>query len=1021
MTACTRDILLLFPPHWAFTMPHLALPCLHGALAAAGHDATLLDANLDFHRWLFSSDGVEALDLRIRSQIDRLEEKSTISSTENARLRNMVVGAAVAQRLRAEIDHAAKVLSSEEFFDPRIFTWATDCISTAYGLVGRAFFPSRLDFVSFHSIGNPATREGLAEITQDDFTNPYRDFFTRHTIPLVRDLNPRLIGISIAAETQWVAALTLCRMLRESDCTATVVLGGGVPTRLADILATPEGSLQDYCDIIVTGEGEDAIVEMADRISRNKPVNDVEGSIAYLTDGKIQRSPARGHTPFRRLPAPVFSGLCLSRYFTPKPVLPVMLARGCYHRCAFCDHSAAYSSHRSARSPADVVAEMKTLQRLHGTTCFAFADEALPVAAIRGLSTQLSGGDLQLSIAASFRGEANIHPEDWSAFAHAGLRLAQFGIESGSQKVLDAMRKGTVVASVEASLSQAGNAGIWNHGFIMFGFPGETQEDVAETIAFLERNRKRLHSVGASQFKLMRKSIMAANPAAFRITMGDADLWSLVHPYVPSYGMTVAEANVECTSFNRNILSGLSGAPLWHRLERSQLLLYLERYSREMTLALGDDNGIRRGDATSLQHSQPIDVELAHMWHDVTDSMGDISRSGSPLPLVVDGRSRSVSLLSDEAWAAVHAWRNGNTLSVASRSLSPAFGGNKLIAEQEIAVLWSDLSLAESTPMQERPLFIETPFLNLRAAIEAPEDLPNSALPEWLGVVSGIKPGMRITLYGWSQKRLEKLARHVMRSGLAVRFGEFLPDGLAHLSPHERSLALAAAPIHAYIARTAVLADRLVEAEGQGATAFGSALGYPDCCVRWLTEQDAESGPWGRPANLPVVSLRQTSGQCCAELNNLLWYLSDRPSPFYLISHYPCSYRCRHSRTLARTLHNEIARCSADAARSMEQALSQPVVIWDDTLLPQVCWDENKGLAFDGDVILNRIRFNAYVSLRKERDYSDLGLAFSDELMVTEDRVLGMTKGRTTGCWWAAEHGRAHIFNFRWESGEDCS
>ncbi|MFZ4801769.1 MAG: B12-binding domain-containing radical SAM protein [Chlorobium sp.] len=972
-----------------------------------------MDINLDFHRWLFSSDGIGALGLRIRSRIDYLEEKSTISSIEATILRKLIVGDAIAQRLQTEIDSAVDVLTSEKFYNPHLLTKATDSLAATYGLVGSAFFPSRMDFITFHSKVNPATQEGLTEITQDDVTNPYRYFFSRYTIPTIRDLKPRLIGISISAETQWVAALTLCRMLRESGSNALLVLGGGVPTRLKDVLAKTDGSLQDYCDIIVTGEGEEAIVELANCILQGKPVDDIAGSIAYLKGGMIRKNQARSHIPFERLPTPNYTGLCLSRYFTPKPVLPVMLARGCFHRCAFCDHSAAYSVSRSARTLAELVAEMNMLQQQHGTTCFAFADESLPVDAIRGIAAKLECREAKLSIAANFRGEANINAEDWRAFARTGLRLAQFGIESGSQRVLNAMHKGTVVEVVEASLRQASYTGIWNHGFIMFGFPSETEEDVAQTIELLERNRECIHSVGASQFHLMRNSAIANNPEVFGVTLGEAGVWSLVLPHNPCGGMTVAETETVCASFNSNTVTCLPGAALWQRLERSQLLLYLERYSRETILALGDDLD-RSAEATSLLPRLPIDVELSRLTHDVTDTQGEVSRSGSPLPLLVDGRSRSVSLLSDEAWIAVNAWRKGSSVETAAHNIASALGIDHVAPVKEIEALWLDLHLAEPNLMNEEPLFEETSFLDLRTAIDAPESLPNSALPEWLGIVTGIKPGMRITLYGWTRIQLEVLAKTILRRGLAVQFGEFRSDGLAHLSEHERSIALAASPVYAYIARTVVMADMLAKAESQGGTAFGRALGYPDCCVQWLARQDAERILGSRPPNLPVIGLQNTKSQCCAELNNLLWHLPDRSSPFYFISHYPCSYSCQHSAKLARSLHKEIELRSPDAAQSMVQALSRPVVIWDDTLLPQTCWDENKGLVFDGSVVLNRIHFSEYMSLRKERDYSDLGLAFSDELVMNEDRVLGMREGRPAGCWWAADHGKAHIFDFRW-------
>ncbi|NTU50586.1 MAG: hypothetical protein HGA87_06915, partial [Desulfobulbaceae bacterium] len=194
MNSRSNDILLVFPPHWAFTMPHLALPCLHGALAAAGHGTTLMDINLEFHRWLFSSEGIGALGSRISSRIEYLEAKSTISSSEATFFRKLIAGDAVAHRLQTEIDSAVDVLTTEKFYNPHLLTNANKNLASAYGLVGTAFYPSRMDFISFQTKVNPATREGLAEITQDDVTNPYRYFFAHYTIPSIRDLNPRLIG-----------------------------------------------------------------------------------------------------------------------------------------------------------------------------------------------------------------------------------------------------------------------------------------------------------------------------------------------------------------------------------------------------------------------------------------------------------------------------------------------------------------------------------------------------------------------------------------------------------------------------------------------------------------------------------------------------------------------------------------------------------------------------------------------------------------------------------------------------------
>lgn len=75
-----------------------------------------------------------------------------------------------------------------------------------------------------------------------------------------------------------------------------------------------------------------------------------------------------------------------------------------------------------------------------------------------------------------------------------------FGIESGSQKILNLMDKGTDTGTTRKILKICRNAGIWNHAFLFFGFPGEEKTDAEETINFLCNNREVINSVGCSTF-----------------------------------------------------------------------------------------------------------------------------------------------------------------------------------------------------------------------------------------------------------------------------------------------------------------------------------------------------------------------------------------------------------------------------------------------------------------------------------------------------------------------------------------
>ena len=99
----------------------------------------------------------------------------------------------------------------------------------------------------------------------------------------------------------------------------------------------------------------------------------------------------------------------------------------------------------------------------------------------------------------------------------AGCRLLSFGMESGSQHMLDLMDKGTRVETMERILQDSAAAGIWNHTFLFFGFPGETEEDARETIEFFQTNRGAIHSISSSVFLLERHARASADPQAYDI------------------------------------------------------------------------------------------------------------------------------------------------------------------------------------------------------------------------------------------------------------------------------------------------------------------------------------------------------------------------------------------------------------------------------------------------------------------------------------------------------------------------
>ena len=100
----------------------------------------------------------------------------------------------------------------------------------------------------------------------------------------------------------------------------------------------------------------------------------------------------------------------------------------------------------------------------------------------------------------------------------SGLRSIAWGVESGNQRILDLMKKGTKVEDIPAILEESHNAGIKNMVYAMFGFPTETKDEFMETLSFLKRNSASIDLVCTSVFGLQKRSPIYKNPLQFGIT-----------------------------------------------------------------------------------------------------------------------------------------------------------------------------------------------------------------------------------------------------------------------------------------------------------------------------------------------------------------------------------------------------------------------------------------------------------------------------------------------------------------------
>lgn len=252
-----------------------------------------------------------------------------------------------------------------------------------------------------------------------------------------------------------------------------------------------------------------------------------------LPDGRraAMAAPLR---PLESLPIPDFSDFPWDRY--PHPVIPMMTGRGCqWDKCLFCsDVISANGRSFRTRSVETVLIEMQELSRRHGTANFVFLDLKLNSypAMFRGLAEgvqrYVQGAEWVGTVHVDLRPDNGLSRRDLEAAVQGGMRRISFGLESGSQRMLDRMQKGSDIAQNAAFIRNAHAAGLSVRCSMFRGFPGETAEDMAATADFLEAHAPYLDRVRFVDFKLgqgtpILQAVLDRSELAARITAEHVD------------------------------------------------------------------------------------------------------------------------------------------------------------------------------------------------------------------------------------------------------------------------------------------------------------------------------------------------------------------------------------------------------------------------------------------------------------------------------------------------------------------
>jgi anaerobic magnesium-protoporphyrin IX monomethyl ester cyclase len=298
---------------------------------------------------------------------------------------------------------------------------------------------------------------------------------------------PTVVGLYCNLMTKF-SILTMLAAAKQVG--AHVVLGGPEPPYYA------EEYLTQGADVVVMGEGEKALEQLIAELATHGPndLGHVPGIVFRNPDGKCIRTPPRPMIQdLDTLPFPDREAIDTSEYMRVwrkhhgLGSVSLICARGCPYHCDWCSHAVYGETHRR-HSPARVAKEVQMIVERYRPDQLWYADDVFTIKPswFFAYAAELERRSLRLPFECISRAD-RLNERVVETLAQLGCYRLWIGSESGSQQILDAMRRGVSVEAVQAMTRLCQRHGIEVGMFIMLGYPGEEEADLAATVEHLKR------------------------------------------------------------------------------------------------------------------------------------------------------------------------------------------------------------------------------------------------------------------------------------------------------------------------------------------------------------------------------------------------------------------------------------------------------------------------------------------------------------------------------------------------------
>lgn len=360
-------------------------------------------------------------------------------------------------------------------------------------LADSRFSKDRVQVMAFPPIGietlAPIVRQHGHEVFMFDTCHPMMG--QEHIAKAVSEEQPDVIALSFLSTTTYPATKRMAARLK-GEAPATPIIVGGV---FATINAMEILADTSDIDFVGRGEGEELLPDFLDNLKSPEKVL----GLVWRSGDKIVENPLRpviedlDQFPYpdrkslpidyiESMPLDVPAVLSLNRFCT------MQTSRGCPNQCVYCGIPALANRKWRHRSPEHVLGEMQQLNDEGYRSIYLTDDQFL---LNRKRIGEICQGIIDRKLEFNWGCEGRVDSvatDQFPIMARANCNFLAFGVEAGSQKVLERLRKKQTLEQVESAVSEAKRCGIETiHGFFLIGAPDESREEILDSFRFAAR------------------------------------------------------------------------------------------------------------------------------------------------------------------------------------------------------------------------------------------------------------------------------------------------------------------------------------------------------------------------------------------------------------------------------------------------------------------------------------------------------------------------------------------------------